>query len=657
MKTLLDELQNSLQQDDRLLIDGKLAKNKVVELALKLDKDLLKLLLENKKLKERFFTDVDGTLVFDKHFFQRFVTNKQFLPDSYTAFKNKIGLSDNGEDYLKEKNDVTLIWPYKDCMLEGGQTKEDTKRTEIFWNETLAPDQIDRLRDPKVLTNFNRYDKNGESEIAKLTFNDNYLIKGNNLLTLHSLAKTYNGKVKLIYIDPPYNTGNDGFDYNDNFKHSTWLTFIKNRLEVAYDLLSNDGTIAISIDHNEIAYLLVLLDEIFGVENRRNIITIKRGSVTGAKVINPGVVNISEYVLIYSKTPDNWTPNRVYRKKYRDERYNKYVTNYDENYEDWKFASLLQTFADYKGIKKSKVKKEMGDDFEIEMEKFIRENSEKVIRFASLDESSISASAVKLKHKSQKFPNKVFKLEREDKRDYYIFNGELILFAKDRMSEIDGVESFAELISDIWDDVLPNDLHNEGGVQMRKGKKPEKLLSRIIELCTDEEDLVLDFFAGSGTTGSVCLKNNRNFILCEQLEYAQTLPLDRLINTINGEKSGVSKTYNWEGGGSFVYAELMEHNAEFVKQIEGADSKDKLQGIWEKMQESAFLSYKVNPSAINTEKSSFDELTLEEQKQFLVEVLDKNQLYVNYSEIEDEEFGVSEDDKKLNHQFYSLNKQ
>ncbi len=656
MKTLLDELQNTLQQDERLVIEGKLSKNKVVELALKLDKNLLKLLLKNEKLKARFFTDVDGTLVFDKHFFQRFVTNKQFLPDSYTTFKNKIGLSDNGEDYLKEKNDVSLIWPYKDCVLEGGQTKEDIKRTEIFWNETLAPDQIDRLRDKKVLTNFKRYDKNGESEVSKLTFNDNYLFKGNNLLTLHSLAKSYNGKVRLIYIDPPYNTGNDGFDYNDNFKHSTWLTFIKNRLEVAHDLLSSEGTIAISIDHNELGYLLVILDEIFGKDNRKNIITVKRGSVTGAKVINPGVVNISEYVVLYSKDFSQWKPNRVYTAKERDERYNGFIKNYEKGPEKWGYTTVLEALSKEVGINKSKLRKHFGKKYDQKVDEFVFENSEKVIQLATLDENSVSKKAIEVKRESEKNPDKVFILEREGHKPYYILNGKLILFAEDRMIEVDGKKTFSQPATDIWDDVLPNDLHNEGGVKLRKGKKPEKLLSRIVELCTDEKDLVIDFFAGSGTTGSVCKKMKRQFIIIEQLDYTEALPLKRLVNTIKGEQSGISKNFDWKGGGSFVYAELMKYNAEFINQIEEADSKGKLHAIWEKMQESSFLSYQVDPSVINNEKDSFNELTLEEQKKFLVEVLDKNQLYVNYSEVDDEEYNVSEDDKRLNHQFYSLNK-
>ncbi len=653
MQNILDEVTQCLKQDKRLVIDGKLVKNKIVELALALDESLIKLLLKNASIKKHFFREVDRVLVFDKVEFQKFVSNKQFLPDSYTAFKNKIGLTANGE-YLTEAKEVVLVWPYKDCVLEGGQTKEDQKRKEIFWNTTLAPDEIDRLLSPKVLTNFKRYDKKGESKVDKLSINDNLLVKGNNLLTIQSLKKVYSGQVKLIYIDPPYNTGNDGFDYNDSFNHSSWLTFIKNRLQVAKELLKPEGTIAISIDHNELAYLLILLDEILGIENRKNIITIKRGSATGAKVINPGVVNVSEYVVLYSRSFQSWKPNRVFRSKERDSRYNNYITNPDENFENWEFISLLEAFTDEKGIQKSKLKKTLGENYESELEAFIHKNRDSVIRFASLDNKSISAAALKLKNQSKSDASKVYSLEREDGRPYYIYKGELILFAKDRMLEVDGELTFAELITDIWDDVLPNDLHNEGGIQLRKGKKPEKLISRLVELCTNENDLVLDFFSGSGTTGTVALKMKRRFIICEQLEYTETLPLQRLQNTIQGEQSGISKAYNWKGGGSFIYAELKKANAEFIDKIETAKSTQELEKTWEQIQKTGFISYRIDPKTINKNKSEFGQLTLDEQKQFFIELLDKNQLYVNYSEIADKDFNVIEDDKKLNHQFYSL---
>lgn len=656
MQNLQEELIDLLKDEENLVVDGHLNKAKIVEAVLTVNPNFLKLLINNKTFKKHFFQDIEGVLVFDKIAFQRFVNNKSFLPASYTAFKNKIGLTINDgstDNFINSRNDVSLVWPHKDCVLEGGQTKEDQKRKEIFWNETLAPDNIDRLLSPKVLTNFKKFSKDGKQSVKDFTGKDNLFLKGNNLLSLASLLPIYRGKIKLIYIDPPYNTGNDGFDYNDSFNHSTWLTFLKNRLEIAKQLMRLDGTIAISIDHNELAYLSVLMDELFGIDNRKNIITIKRGSVTGAKVINPGVVNVSEYVLIYSRDSKQWAPNRVFRKKDRDNRYNKFILNYQENFENWKFITLLEAFAQSKGIEKGKLKKELGKEYNEELDSFVMDNKEKVIRFASLDDKSISTSALELKYVSKEDVSKVYSLVREDNRPYYLYKGELVLFAKDRMTNIDGELSFGELISDIWNDVLPNDLHNEGGVELRKGKKPEKLISRLIQLCTDPEDLVLDFFSGSGTTGTVAFKTNRKFILCEQMDYAETLPVQRLKNTIAGDQSGVSKAFNWNGGGSFVYVELMQYNQIYIDKIQSSQSKEEVMDIWKEMEATAFFSYQFDKQTYNDRSKAFQTAPIEYMKKFLVEILDKNQLYVNYSEIEDKTFNVSKEDIQLNKEFYS----
>lgn len=265
------ELSNLLMNVEEFVVNGSLNKNKLSELARKYDAKLLNLLMKEENVKNHFFTVLeDGVLVFKKDVFLQFLNNKEFLPDSYTAYKTKIGLGTDNGDYISENNDIVLNFPYKDCILEGGQTKEDAKRQEVFFNKTLAPNEINRLLDNKVLTNFKRYDKEGEQEVESIEDTDNLIIKGNNLIALHSLKKRYAGKVKLIYIDPPYNTGNDGFNYNDKFSRSTWLVFMKNRLKIAKELLTNDGNIVIQCDWHEAHYLKVLLDEIFGEENFRN---------------------------------------------------------------------------------------------------------------------------------------------------------------------------------------------------------------------------------------------------------------------------------------------------------------------------------------------------------------------------------------------------
>ena len=283
MKNIFDTVADLLLTNDKYKAeDGKLLKAVVYSDVMAMNETLLTLLLSNKDVKETFFKDVQGTLVFDKQKFAWFMESKEFLPDSYTSYTNKIGLTHNG-NFISQTNDVVLDFPYKDCVLEGGQDKDDQKRSEIFYNETIASDEISRMLAPKVFKNAKRYTAVGSKDLlgnldpdtikvkeeTGITFkdDDNLIIKGNNLIALVSLLKRYEGKVKCIYIDPPYNTGSDSFNYNDNFNHSTWLTFMKNRLEASYRLLSDDGSIWINIDDDEVHYLKVLCDEIFGRDN------------------------------------------------------------------------------------------------------------------------------------------------------------------------------------------------------------------------------------------------------------------------------------------------------------------------------------------------------------------------------------------------------
>ena len=288
-------------------------------------------------------------------------------------------------------------------------------------------------------------------------------------------------------------------------------------------------------------------------------------------------------------------------------------------------------------------------------------NANRVVQFATLDDNNISQAARDLKQASIQNPSKGFLLEREGKKPYYVFGGKLMLFVKDRLIEVDGHLAFSEPISDIWDDVLPNDLHNEGGVIFKKGKKPEKLLSRIIELSTIPNDIVLDYHLGSGTTSATALKMGRRFIGVEQMDYGENDSVKRMRNVIGkqmGDKiidfdtRGISKTVKWQGGGSFVYCELATANQRFATQIEEAATSAELITIWTNMQETGFLSWKIEPRAINNAISEFEQLSIDEQKMFLIECLDKNLLYIPLSEIDNNEFSISQTDKDLNDEFY-----
>jgi len=649
--TLLEELNTVLKTDERLVSDNKLLKNIIVELALKLDKELIKLLLSKEKIREHFFIDVNEVLVFDREKFMKFIDNKGFLPDSYTTFKNKIGLTTSGR-FISKNNKVVLSWPYKDCVLEGGQEKEDEKRKEIFYNKTLAPDEIDRLLAPKVFTSFKRINAQGEHNVTEIKSTDNLIIRGNNLLALHSIKKKYSGQIKLVYIDPPYNIGTGTFLYNDKFNHSTWLTFMKNRLEVAWILLRNDGSIFISIDHNELGHLKVLMDEIFGVENLKNIVTVQRSAISGPKVINPGLVNVSEFILIYSKSKD-WDYNRIFRERKYDTRYNKFILNIEEDYEKWVFCSVLDAFSKQINIPKSQLKKKLGIEYNDKVLNFVIDHVDRIIRFALLDENSISKGASKIKNKSLRNPDKMFLYKREKYEDYFIKNGQVVLFYKNRVMEIDDKITPFESVSNIWFDVLPNDLAKEGGVTFRKGKKPEKLIKRILDLSTNEKDIVLDFFIGSGTTCAVAHKMNRQYLGFEQIDYGKNDVTVRLNNVIkNKDSSGITKTSKWRGGGQYVYCELKKLNEVFIEKIRDAMTDETLLKIWEGAKENSFLSYRVVEELFDDNIDDFKKLSLKEKKRILLECFELNKLYVNYSEIEDDQYGVSESDVRLNKIFY-----
>lgn len=474
-------------------------------------------------------------------------------------------------------------------------------------------------------------------------------------MALHTLSNHYAGKVKSIFIDPPYNTGNDGFGYNDSFKHSSWLTFMKNRLEIARELLSNQGSITIAIDYNELGYLLTLADSIFGKENLQNIITVRRASASGAKVINPGVVTISDYLVVYSKNKSQWKPNKVFAAKDRDKRYNQFIKNVSSHYESWEFMPLLEAFAESQGIKKSQLKKELGEAFDRKLDEFAYENADSVFQWVSLDEGQISQEARALKHLSKDNPDKMYYMERTGYNDYYMKNGKVMLFMRERLIDVDGKLAFGTAITDIWDDVLPNDLHNEGGVSFKKGKKPEKLVRRILELTSNENDLVMDFFAGSGTTGAVAHKINRQWILVEQMDYIEDVLKTRLLNTTNGDRTaGISKDVAWQGGGSFVYAELFPKNMGYLQDVIHAKDLDELKSVYDRMlagtdtTEPADISFRADLSKIDW-LQGFDE-----NKRLLVKLLDKNGLYYNFSEIDDKNVRdlISDEDYTFNKNFY-----
>ena len=628
------ELEQVLAKNPKFLVDGVLNKNKLAELARQYSPELLNQLMSNETIANHFFSKLqDGVLVFKKDIFLQFLNNKEFLPDSFTAYKTKIGLGTPDRNYLSENKEVVLNFPYKDCVLEGGQTKDDVKRQEIFFNETLAPAEINRLLDEKVLSNFKRYDKDGEHEVEELKDTDNLIIKGNNLLALHSLKKRFAGKVKLIYIDVPYyfrkNIG-DAFQYNSNFKMSTWLVFLKNRLEIAKELLSDKGSIWIHTGEDGMHYLKVLSDSIFGQD--KFIGTLPRKIRDGKSDVPFNFSQDFDWILVYTK--GNEGDAIVGREVER-----KYYETSDFPNRPWRTADLT---------KQTTIKERPNSNFTMVNPKTGKEYPVNPNRSWAVTKDTFYDW---YQNGGIGFPD-----------DYDFMKGDRPfrrVFKDEDMSKSKPVYSSSDtLLKEFITDLLAKTKNKDGNDEMTNLSnrdafsyaKPERLIKDILQISTIENDIVLDFFMGSGTTAAVAHKMNRQYIGIEQMDYIETVSVERLKKVIDGEQGGISKDINWTGGGSFVYCELKNDAQDFKNTVLEAREPETLAQLFEQAKKSSFLSYRVNPKKLK--KSEFEKLSLAEQKQVLLELVDNNNLYVNYSEIEDSDYDISENEKKLNRAFY-----
>lgn len=635
-KNLFTELEKLLRMESTYCTeDGVLLKNAIVEAALALHPELIAKLLTHEGLKSNFFTEVEGVLVFDKVKFQKFVMNKRFLPDSYTSFKNKVGLTNENGDFLSESREVVLSWPYKDCVLEGGQTKEDTKRNEVFWNEILAPDEINRLTEPKVLTNFRRYDADGEHEVDSISMEDNLIIKGNNLLALHSLKKKYAGKVKLIYIDPPYyftkHKESDSFNYNSNFRLSTWLTFMHNRLSVAKELLKNGGVILCHIKEDGVHWLKVLMEEIFKVENFVETFIWK--NTDNPDSLSKKSRSSVEYILCYEVNKDS---SVQYLGK-QTENGDAPLLNSGNSIHPLTFPAQTIRFNIPDGIYECGMPDRVEILTPIKVENGLNSNEVTLKGEFKWSQQTLDEEI----EKGTYFLCKTNKFSIRFQRKDGVYMAPEKYFDEQYLSKAIGVGSNEDASTHI----------KQMGLEF-SFSKPESVVAFFIKSITVEKDIVIDFFLGSGTTAAVAHKMNRRYIGIDQMDYIEDTACNRLTKVIEGEQGGISKSVNWQGGGSFVYCELAKANQQFADDIEHASSSEELATIWEQMQETGFLSWKVNPKEINADADDFTTLAIEDQKRFLIECLDKNLLYIPYTEIDNAEFAISENDKKINNQFY-----
>ncbi|WP_104714084.1 site-specific DNA-methyltransferase [Helicobacter cetorum] len=631
------------------------SKENLVTLIIEHNEKLLEFMLKSElanDYKKHFFKIIANTLIFNEKALLECLETRE-LDKSYTRFKNKIGLSAHGK-FLKTSEQVVLNFPFKDNILLGNAKDNNTKTNELFYHEILHKNEIDTLLNQKVLCNFEMHgeQKKGDLENALKDKNTNYLIKGNNLIALHSLKKKFAKKVKCIYIDPPYNTGNDSFNYNDNFKHSSWLVFMKNRLEIAKEFLKDNGVIFVQCDDNEQAYLKVLMDEVFGRDNFEvnYFIQVRYGDKTLAEKNN--YQKLIEQILCYKKSI-NFIPNKD-----------------KENYSIENFVWKIDTKTPTKTIELKGRKVEIFTEQNYQITKELPNENLLKETWASGTVLIGNASgkffdeylSSRVEEDGLKVLYKVYGIG-EDGLGYRFFTGPKKMGAKQgkfysgiplvRLREIkEGnsikykpIENFIDLSGSFGNCRL------EGDASFRAGKKPEALISRILEIATNENDLVLDFFAGSGTTCAVAHKMKRRYIGIEQMDYIETITKERLKKVIEGEQGGISKKLNFKGGGSFVYCELKEVNLQIKKQIHNAQNTNECLAIFNALSERILKRIDCDMHALTSEE--FKTLSLDEQKEILCNLLDFNEGYLNLGDIDESTWEIDTKTKRYNELFYS----
>ncbi|HID8585522.1 TPA: site-specific DNA-methyltransferase [Neisseria meningitidis] len=521
-----------------------LAKNILLDLVEKTDPSIIGLLLGNDELKRHFFVEVNGVLVFKLQDF-RFFLDKHSVNNSYTKYANRIGLTD-GNRFLKDSADIVLDFPFKDCVLNGGQSSEESeeiyfkhsnsqpasqpasqlytkltrKRQEIFFNQTLAFDEIDRLFDAKAFSNY-------EFPIDE----DNFL------------EKWEEDEIGFYKKGAPMRaTGTE--DKRED------------RPEMFYPFLVKNNTVS------------TITDE--------------------------------EFSQIYNKDLEVFNDDFIQKlkEKYENLGYNFILPIADKQWGRWRWGYSIKN--------KARLQTDI---------------------IVSQSKNGIS----------------LYKKQRPELDDLPTKKPKTI-FYKPEYSSGNGTEQMKNLF----------------GEKAFKNPKPEELIQDFITITTNENDIVLDYHLGSGTTAAVAHKMNRQYIGIEQMDYIETLAVERLKKVIEGEQGGISKAVNWQGGGEFVYAELAPFNETAKQQILACEDSDGIKTLFEGLCERYFLKYNVSVNEFSQiiQEPEFQSLPLDEQKQMVLEMLDLNQMYVSLSEMDDEQFAgcLNDDDKALSRAFYQAEK-
>lgn len=688
MASFKENLENLFKKEkDFLDENGNVDYIKIKDFADKIDSRLIELLLKNNEIKKKFFSKIKDIYVFNINHFKFFLDENR-VNNSYTQYKNRIGLS-NGKEFILDQNNIVLDFPFKDCVLEGGQSTEEggdtyfeysdkvekyeekiAKRSEIFFNQVLAHDEIDRLFDKKALVNWSRFTENNKKDsepVKEIKRNkagliqENLIIKGNNLLALHCLKSEFAGKIKLIYIDPPYNTGTDGFVYNDRFNHSTWLTFMKNRLEISRELLADEGIMMISIGEKEYPYLKVLVDEIF---NTTNVISnIVWHNNKKGRQMDKYIKSAYENILVVAKDIDSVVLNDNVTEIDTSNFENDEISSYKKDYPlhngtaDFHINNRpnLAYSIYYNPQKKEAVtideKTGSKNNFTIgipseEGRGLLKKG---YIRIIPKYNESYKNQRV-WRWSSGKFNNeyKTELLFDKEKDGYYIYQKKRFFNGTHTKKytnyiDIDGGNGKKELQALFSEKVFDN-------------PKPERLIAELLKMSSKEGDIVLDYHLGSATTLAVAHKMNRQYIGIEQMDYVKSISVERLIKVVKGEGGGISKDVNWKGGGSFIYCELAKWNEEAKEEIQNAKDLSALIKFFHVLYKKYFLNYNIKIKDFKEKiikEENFKKLTLAQQKKMFLAMLDLNQMYVNESEITDKKYGISSEDQKLTKDFYS----
>lgn len=432
------------------------------------------------------------------------------------------------------------------------ESELNNKKYGLVWEE--HEEEVDRM----LKNNIPVFSEVHDKEIKEVEDDGfNFLLEGDNLHSLKLLEKTHKGKVDVIYIDPPYNTGNEDFAYNDvlvgtddSYRHSKWLSFMQRRLEMAKMLMSVKGLIFISIDDNELYDLKLLCDSVFGENNYVNTIAIKSSEVSGLKMshVSKRLPKLKEYVLVYKNKEIDLKPLEISKnenveefKKYA-KYYSKIIWNPEEDVEHWKVTTIKEY------IEENKVRVDISDDDELL--KFKIDNASRIVYRTN------NKSLEKMN-----FEETIKKVTSKNGKEYIWWEGKQMLFLEDYTKSY---------LCDLWTDISTINLNKEGGVDFPNGKKPQKLLKRILELSNINEAAVLDFFAGSGSTAEAVLElnkedgGNRKFILCTNNEnnICEDITYQRIKTVITGKRKDGSE-YS-EG----IPANLKYYKTDFVSKDE-----------------------------------------------------------------------------------------